>query len=418
MKGTSTRPWKKGFKLKMDKKIMEINKLTFYNIRYNIKIEGVYNRGRKVYEISNGSRSFFKNTIVGCSNSLLKNICNLLEEQKRITFEQQRSFDDNEDMLYFESKADLKRIIIETTMNIKFTDFYEYWEFIKLYKYSVPLFFECADSKEIIKNLLNIGATQFNPNNYMPEFVIDTTLKESLPLYWVNEEGNILIKFVLQKSYYRPETFEQIDYRYPIVIYINQDENILEIRYDAEKYAVNNMAVFDYQNLVMDCIEWLTKNLRLELNICNHANTIQIINDKQGEKVRIFRQLMQLSTGASADLTASEDTDYVLPFIGELKELINENAEAFEKADEVKQILLQYLADKEATASYPYIYIKWVKPVESQSYIVKVTFDYFNQKYTLLQHITGDCKDLGMERMNNAIKYLCQSGAFIKGEKT
>ena len=64
------------------------------------------------------------------------------------------------------------------------------------------------------------------------------------------------------------------------------------------------------------------------------------------------------------------------------------------------------------------IYIKWVKPVESQSYIVKVTFDYFNQKYTLLQHITGDCKDLGMERMNNAIKYLCQSGAFIKGEKT
>lgn len=282
MKGTSTRPWKKGFKLKMDKKIMEINKLTFYNIRYNIKIEGVYNRGRKVYEISNGSRSFFKNTIVGCSNSLLKNICNLLEEQKRITFEQQRSFDDNEDMLYFESKADLKRIIIETTMNIKFTDFYEYWEFIKLYKYSVPLFFECADSKEIIKNLLNIGATQFNPNNYMPEFVIDTTLKESLPLYWVNEEGNILIKFVLQKSYYRPETFEQIDYRYPIVIYINQDENILEIRYDAEKYAVNNMAVFDYQNLVMDCIEWLTKSLRLELNICNHANTIQIINDKQG----------------------------------------------------------------------------------------------------------------------------------------
>ena len=362
--------------------------------------------------------SFFKNTIVGCSNSLLKNICNLLEEQKRITFEQQRNFDDNEDMLYFESKADLKRIIIETTMNIKFTDFYEYWEFIKLYKYSVPLFFECADSEEIIKKLLNNGVTQFNPNNYMPEFVIDTTLKESLPLYWVNEEGNIFIKFVLQKSYYRPETFEQVDYRYPIVIYINQNENILEIRYDAEKYAVNNVAVFDYQNLVMDCIEWLTKSLRLELNVCNHANTIQIINDKQGENVRIFRQLMQLSTGASADLTASEDTDYVLPFIGELKEIINENAEAFEKADEVKQILLQYLADKEATASYPYIYIKWVKPVESQSYIVKVTFDYFNQKYTLLQHITGDCKDLGMERMNNAIKYLCQSGAFIKGEKT
>ena len=80
------------------------------------------------------------------------------------------------------------------------------------------------------------------------------------------------------------------------------------------------------------------------------------------------------------------------------------------------QLFLQYLEYKEATARYPYIYIKWVDPVESQSYIVKVTFDYFNHKHTLLQHITGSCKDLGMERMNNAIEYLCQSGSFVRGE--
>ena len=58
-----------------------------------------------------------------------------------------------------------------------------------------------------------------------------------------------------------------------------------------------------------------------------------------------------------------------------------------------------------------------MKSVETESYIVKVTFDYLDHRYTLLQHITGECKNLEMERMNNAIKYLCESGAFIKGEK-
>lgn len=106
-----------------------------------------------------------------------------------------------------------------------------------------------------------------------------------------------------------------------------------------------------------------------------------------------------------------------MPFIGEIRELIDENEELFKEAEEIKQLFLQYLTEKEATASYPYIYVKWVKPVESQRYIVKITFDYFNNKYTLLQHITGNCTDLGMGRMNDAIEYLCKRGSFVKGEK-
>ncbi len=100
---------------------------------------------------------------------------------------------------------------------------------------------------------------------------------------------------------------------------------------------------------------------------------------------------------------AAESSDYVLPFIGEIRELIDENEDLFNEAHEIKQLLTQYLNDKEATASYPCIYVKWVKPVKSQSYIVKITFDYLNRRYTLLQHITGDCKDLGMEQTNGIL---------------
>lgn len=230
------------------------------------------------------------------------------------------------------------------------------------------------------------------------------------------ENEKIFIKFVLQKVYVQPDTYEQIVYRYPIIIYIDTTINMLEVRYDSMRYGeqFDNEA---YAKIVITCIEWIKDNLGISLFCCEHSDTIKIINDTQNTDVRMYKQMMELKSGGSAELTASENADYVLPFIGELRELIDENEELFGEADEIKQLLLQYLNEKEATASYPYIYVKWVKPVEPQSYIVKLTFDYFNGKYTLLQHITGNCKDLGMGRMNDAIEYLSKSGSFVKGEK-
>lgn len=42
-------------------------------------------------------------------------------------------------------------------------------------------------------------------------------------------------------------------------------------------------------------------------------------------------------------MTASENGDYLLPFLGEIRELIDENEELFAEADEIRQLLLQYL---------------------------------------------------------------------------
>lgn len=257
--------------------------------------------------------------------------------------------------------------------------------------------------------------SRFDPTEFHPSYILNTSLKETQPVYWKNQE-DVFIKFVLQKAYTASDTFDQIDYRFPILIYFNTQNHLLEIRYDSAKY--NNLLINEtYENLVNDCINWITEDLGLNLFLCEHTNTIKVINDDQDETVKIYKQMMEMSSGGSAELTASESKDYVLPFIGEIRGLIDENEELFEQSQKIKQLLLQYLTDKEATASYPYIYIKWVKPVETESYIVKVTFDYLDHRYTLLQHITGECKNLEMERMNNAIKYLCDSGAFIKGEK-
>lgn len=358
--------------------------------------------------------SFYKSTMLGYSINQQKYICNLLEEKHLITFEEQANIFDSKEVIYFDSKGDIRSIISQTTMNKDFINFYEWWEYTKLYKYSVP-FFYYVESQDIIKELEKSGIEKFEWDTPLQQkYVLNTSFRDITPTYYA-DENKIFIKFVVQKTYMLRESLETIDYRYPVIIYIDLDNHFLEIRYDALKYS----SAFDnniYARCVDDSIDWLKKMFQICLYECDHANIIDIINSKQNEEVKIYKQMMEMSSGGSAELTASESRDYVLPFVGEIRELIDENSELFDEAEEVKQLLLQYLSDKEATASYPYIYIKWIKPVESQSYIVKVTFDYFNNRYTLLQHITGSCKDLGMERMNNAIEYLCKSGSFVKGE--
>lgn len=357
---------------------------------------------------------FYKNTILGYSKNLQKYICTLLEQEGRITFEEQRNLFDSNEKVYFESKKDFKKIIIETATDIKFSNFYEKWEFIKLYKYSVPFFYKMPEGKDFQKLIEEKKITLFKDKEFKASYVISSSFKDATPLCMIKEE-KIFLKFVLQKSFLTPNSYDRIDYRYPLVIYFDLKNSCLEVRYDSTKYSASfNNEV--YEDIVNDCIEWLTRELGLILFDCDHNNIIDVVNDKQNESVKMYKQMMELSSGGAAELTASESADYVLPFIGEIRELIDENEELFSEAEDVKQLLLQYLEDKEATARYPYIYIKWVDPVESQSYIVKVTFDYFNHKHTLLQHITGSCKDLGMERMNNAIEYLCQSGSFVRGE--
>lgn len=359
---------------------------------------------------------FYKNTILCGSNNFQHFICKQLEAENRITFEEQRKIGDKDNTLFFESKRDIKGIISKTTTMKSFIDFYEALEYKKLYKYSVPFFYETGE-KSIDDVLKEMKIAIFDNEIYQPEYVIDRSLNESAPIAYI-EDGIYFIKFVLQKAYLQSDSFEQIDYRYPIVIYINPSINILEIRYDSMRYSYNEQIDRDaYSKIVSYCTDWIKDNFGMKLFRCEHMDTIKIINDIQNTEVRMYKQMMEMKAGGSAELTASENGDYMLPFLGEIRELIDENEELFAEADEIRQLLLQYLNEKEATASYPYIYVKWVKPVETKSYIVKITFDYFNGKITLLQHITGKCNDLGMGRMNDAIEYLSNSGSFVKGEE-
>lgn len=351
---------------------------------------------------------FYTNTMNGYSNAFRRYTLRIMEEKSFAVFDSQIKLSSDYTIPY----VDRDNAIDETTNDIQFAKFYEYLEVIKLYKYSVPLFFSFDSDFQALFS--KKGYSELKPHVFIPSFILGTMIGEESPVYYM-ENNDIYLKFVLQKSYVTTES-EVVNYRFPVVIYINTTYSFLEIRYDAVRYDPRS-SIDTYTRLVLDCMEWIHKELGIKLFSCNHNDMIPNLKDNSDDSVKIYKQMMQLSSGGSAELTASEQADYVLPFIGELRELIDENESIFDKCDDVRKLLEQYLDDKEATASYPYIYIKWVKPVESESYTVKVIFDYFNTKYTLMQHISGQCKNLGKERMNDAIKYLCESRSFVKGEE-
>lgn len=360
--------------------------------------------------------AFYKDSMLGCSKAYQKYFIRQLKMEGYITDDEQCSLTDKPNVFAMEKHQDEKSVITLMTQKTDYAANFEYLEFLKFYKYSVPLFFSTTDEVSVLQSIQNAELSLFEYDSFTPSFVLSRSIGEDTPQYYV-KDNDYFIKFVLQKAYPNPEDYQPINYRYPVVIYINSSLSVLEIRFDSVRYDPQ-FGKESYESLLNDCIAWIKDNLKFSLFLCDHSNAITILNSKDDESVKIYKQMMELGSGGSAELTASEEKDYVLPFIGELRELVSENEELFSRCNDVKELLLNYLNEKEVTASYPYIYIKRVAPVESDSYILKVTFEYYFGKYTGLQHQTGTCRDLGMERMNDAIKYLCESGSFTKGDPT
>lgn len=90
----------------------------------------------------------------------------------------------------------------------------------------------------------------------------------------------MLIKFVLQKAFLRPEDYQPINYRYPVVIYINPQLSVLEIRFDAVRFDPQ-FGKESYEKLLNDCLEWIKASLKVELFLCDGAKTIDVVNSKK-----------------------------------------------------------------------------------------------------------------------------------------
>lgn len=359
--------------------------------------------GKEQYQIFN------YNTANSYSGVFKKQICQMLEKENLITFDEQKK---EEGIKYFEKK-DYTHIIQMTALDEKFNSFYEKIEFTRLYKYSVPFFYE--GDLSIIDKLIGKELQKFYSSECMDGYFIAEEMKDVIPIIY-EENGIKIIKFVLQKTY-STEKDNNIDYRYTVLIYFDVSKKVLELRYDSIKNSGEIDYKSKYESNVEYCINWLKNILKLKLFKCNSKSFADVIKSDETGKVKIFRQMMNMGMNGSADLVASEETDFKLPFIGEIRALMDEYADLFNQSPEIREIIENFLKDKEDTASYPYMYLLWKTGVISKNFIVKITFQYFSNRYILMQHISENYADYRMERMNDAISYLAESGAITQGEE-
>ena len=330
--------------------------------------------------------AFYKDSMHGYSKAYQKYAIRQLKQDGWITDEDQCAVTDRPNILVVEKHQSDQSIIAAMAQKPAYAVHFEYLEFVKLYKYSVPLFYSVPNGAASLNENIAATCVLFDAEKYTPNYCLGRSVGDNIPVF-LNKGEDILIKFVLQKAFPRPEDYQPVNYRYPVVIYINSRLNMLEIRFDAVRFDPQ-FGKESYENLLANCLEWIKTNLKVDLFLCDGSNTIAVINGKKDESTKIYKQMMELSSGGSAELTASEERDLVMPFIGEIRELIDENEELFSRSAEISELLLNYLNEKEKTANYPYIYIKRVKPVETDSYVFKITFDYFLGRFTSLDKST------------------------------
>lgn len=366
---------------------------------------------------TNEYKDLICNSVFQYSSSVKKAIVRRLKEDGKVTFNKKRGKVGCKYPILCEDNAGA---IHTTASDNDFLGFYENWDFEKTYKYSVPLICELNLSEgitfdELVSSLVKDGKLivfsendKFNiPNS------ISTDISECTPYY--KKDGNYaLFKFLIIGTTL-DENFEQVRIRYPIIISINLENDFVEIRFDGGKFDLNSQAEYITPKIKY-CINWLKGILCLKVYNVNADNTIDTIKKDTSGKTVVQKQFMEMKSGGSAELTASEDKGYVLPFIGDLRQLIKDNEPLFDESPEIKKLLEDFLDDKEETADYPYVHVRWLNQKKSHEFTVKIVFKYYDMKYIQMHNMQSSAR-VTKERMEYAIEYLFESGSFTKGEE-
>ena len=273
---------------------------------------------------------------------------------------------------------------------------YEKWEFFKDYKYSVV--FSLKSFEEDIVELSKVDALNNEiEKNYLFEF-FNTPVK-------YEDENLLMIKFGLSYSALHPATGNELLLKYPFLVVLHKNEKFVEFRFDGlGTYFKEDNSV--YSNLVQKAKSYLKNHYNLELDSVDLDFIQTYLKDQDDKQVKIIAQSMELASGGNAQLAVGKNQEYVLPFIGELRNLIVDNQDELEKVPIIKEALEQFIFEKEEMSYYPWIEVYWENEiVKTRSIHAKFIFNYMNGDYCLIQHYYNNAL-AGMERINYVIRYI------------
>lgn len=285
----------------------------------------------------------------------------------------------------------LLKIIRERNRGVKE---FEKWEFIKDYKYSIP--FEIDNYSSTVPSILKeIPIIDTTEENYIHKDL-------DSPVRYATDDIDLL-KYSFSFSAYNSTTGEEELLKYPVVIAFHNSIEVIEIRFDTLQMPFKNNNPLFYSSLVKVIREDLKKRYDFNLSPINLMFLHGIA--KENGDVKLIGQSMNLSSGGRAELNVGKNEDYILPFIGELVDLIKDHEEDLHKFPELENALNNFIFEIEEMSEYPWFELLWENETKTRSIHVKIVTSYMNEDYCLIQHYYSNVL-IGMERMNNVIKYI------------
>lgn len=308
-------------------------------------------------------------------------------------------FDENREKSIEISGNDLTEQVISCVLKSKRARlFYEKWEFIKSYKYSV--LYTCDEFNDVLKKVSEIKPLEEECENeytFEPFTILNPVAH--------HEDNYDFLKFNMSFSAIHPQTQEEFLNKYPILVVFHKKSQLIEFRFDVVKqiYISGKRESTIYANLISRIKSYVEKTYLCSLKALDLNFMVNV--SKCDSTVKLIAQYMKLPSGGNAQLEVGNNQEYVLPFIGELKSLIVAHQCELEKAPTFKDALEQFMFEMEEMSDYPWIELLWENEIKTRSIHVKFIFNYMDHEYCLIQYYYSNYW-IEMERMNYVVKYI------------
>lgn len=282
----------------------------------------------------------------------------------------------------------------------KAIEIYEKFQFTKSFKYAV--LFECSNFSDLLTKVDLIPNYKYNDGCVKLFDELQNPIK-------LVDNNDIIILFNKKFEAIHPQTGEELLLQYPFLAVIHKENKLIEFRFDAIKRLFIGGDVD--QTIYVDMIEDLIKYFKIEyesiLSAVDLDFMIEVTKNETNENIKLLSQYMFLKDGGKAQLAVGNNEEYVLPIIGELKNIINELKEELDKNVKIKDALEQFIYEKEETTDYPWIEVLFLdeEGIKTRNNHVKFTFNYMNRNYCLITYYYNDTL-IEMERMNNVTRFI------------
>lgn len=262
----------------------------------------------------------------------------------------------------------------------------------KSFKYSSLFKINTPKTADVYKTIQSISTDLVTINGFtnplVPWRLSDNQLSFSFLISGINFTNNVT--GIVHTVYTMITTVLEVENE--LFLQIDLDNLPIAFRRNEDTFFNDKIALI--KDYLEGTFNWEIEGLDLSLLLDQYRvqNTVP----------KLAAQKMILSTGGQATLDSSISKDIVLPIIGELKALLDENEAILNKCSEVRKLLLDFIETTEAEADIPWSTFIWEAKTKSKSIQIKFILN-SNFDYTLLNYYAHTNGRGGMEDVTRKI---------------